>query len=212
MSQSTARTAAGSRPGGPQRRSRVLAIDVLFVCTGNICRSPMAEALLRARLADRAPTVEVGSAGLLFDGREAEPQAVKALAKRGLALDEFRSQTISPEVLEGVALVLGMERRHVREVAAMVPSLFTQSFTLPEFVASASTIGPRNGEPLAAWVGSAGQDRGPKTYLGADPGSEVADPYGSSARRFRACAEELDALLDELVDLAWPSPSTGGTS
>ncbi|MEZ5138317.1 MAG: hypothetical protein R2711_06000 [Acidimicrobiales bacterium] len=45
----------------------------MFVCTGNICRSPMAAALLRARLRDVAPEVEVASAGLLFDDRPAEP-------------------------------------------------------------------------------------------------------------------------------------------
>lgn len=171
----------------------------------------MAEAMLRARLADRAPAVQVGSAGLLFDGRDADPQAVKTLAKRGLHLDEFRSRTISPEVLEGVGLVLGMERRHVREVATTAPGLFAQSFTLPEFVASAAAIGSRDHRTLRDWVGSVGQRRDPKAYLGADPDSEVADPYGGSGRRFRACADELDGLLDELVDLAWPSPPTGGT-
>lgn len=184
-------------------------IDVAFICTGNICRSPMAEALLRARLAEVAPTVTVGSAGLLFDGREAEYNAVRALAKRGVDVRGHRSQRISVELLAGASLILGMERRHVREVASLDPDLFARSFTLPEVVRSGQLVGARRpDEPLRAWAERVSEHRSPADYVYEDRAGEIADPMGQTLRGFRTCAEAIDARLEQLVALAWPTPTT----
>lgn len=167
----------------------------------------MAEALLRARLAPIAPEVVVGSAGLLFDGREAEHHAVKALAKRGVDLADHRSQVISAELLAPTSLILGMERRHIREVVTLDAVLFPRSFTLPEFVRLAGIVGPRPaGEDLRTWVEGIGSLRNPADYAGDDRSAEIADPMGHSARTFRACAETIDEHLAVLVDLAWSTP------
>lgn len=166
----------------------------------------MAEAMLRARLADVAPEVTVGSAGLLFEGREAERSAVHAMAKRGLDLHPFRARKISAALLAGSSLVLGMERAHVREVVVLDQGLLHRAFTLIEFVSSATLVGPRPAdEPFADWVDRIGRLRTHGDYLVDDPTVAVPDPMGQSGRVFRSTAEMIDAQLVELVDLAWPT-------
>ncbi|WP_421118880.1 hypothetical protein ACE2AJ_16145 [Aquihabitans daechungensis] len=182
-------------------------IDVAFICTGNICRSPMAEVLLRARLAAVAPEVVVGSAGLLFDDRPAERNAVRAMAKRGLDLSDHRARTITLEMLRDASVIIGMERAHVREVGNLDLDLFSRSYTLPELVAAVDVMGPRpEGVDLRTWVETAGAARSPLDYAASEPMTEVADPMGGSARAFRACADIIDDLLETFVDLAWPTP------
>lgn len=182
-------------------------IDVAFICTGNICRSPMAEVLLRARLATVAPEVVVGSAGLLFNGRPAESHAVRTLAKRGLDLSSHAAQTISADLLRDASVIIGMERMHVLKVADLDPDLFARSFTLPELVASTDVMGPRPGHvALRSWVERAGSLRTRDNYTAPEPSTEVADPMGGTSRAFRACADEIDQLLEAFVDLAWPAP------
>lgn len=185
-------------------------IDVAFICTGNICRSPMAEVLLRARLATVAPEVVVGSAGLLFDDRPAERRAAKAMAKQGLDLSAHRSQKISVDLLGDTSLILGMERGHVREVAALDPALFARSFTLPELAMAVELVGYRPAElDLRSWVEHIGRVRSLESYSASDPYSEIADPMGGSSRTFRTCAQTIDGHLATLVAHAWPTPELG---
>lgn len=170
----------------------------------------MAEAMLRARLETVAPEIVVGSAGLLFDGRPAEANAIKVMRKQGLDLSEHAAQKISVDLLGGASLILGMQRSHVREVATLDPALFNRSFTLPEFVNAARIVGARQpGEDLRSWVEHIGSLRNPADYSFADRASEIADPMGGSVRAFRTCAEAIDTRLEALVALAWPAPTPG---
>ncbi len=173
----------------------------------------MAEAVLRARLADRAPDVVVGSAGLLFDGREAEPTAVKTMRKRGIDMKEHRAQKISADLLAPASLILGMERQHVRKVVGLDGSLFARSFTLPELVHAAKVVGARDPEreDLRTWVERIGGYRNPADYAFADRTSEIDDPYGRSGRAYRECADLIESNIDALVALAWPAPHPGDT-
>jgi len=182
-------------------------IDVAFICTGNICRSPMAEALLRARLATVAPEVVVGSAGILFDGHPAERNAVRAVARHDIDLSGHRSQVVSAGLVEDAAVIIGMERRHVVAVADLDADLFARTFTLPELVRTIDVVGPRKADTdLRTWVERAGSLRTLEGYGLSDPSSEIADPMGGTARTFRACAEAIDRLLATFVSLAWPTP------
>src|SRR5690606_10441944 len=95
--------------------------NVLFVCTGNTCRSPMAEAIARRRFAEREWThVDVASAGVAAGpGSPASSHAIILAADRGLDLTAHRSQPLSPELVEWADLILAMSASHLRGVAAM---------------------------------------------------------------------------------------------
>ncbi len=80
-----------------------------MVCTGNVCRSPLAEGLLRARFERRGRGV-VESAGLAaLEGRPADPLATQMLAERGIDISGHRARQLTPELLVGFDLVLVME-------------------------------------------------------------------------------------------------------
>jgi protein-tyrosine phosphatase len=96
---------------------------VLILCTGNICRSPMAEALLRASMAASHPSFVVESAGLAaMAGHPADPQAVALLAERGLDLSSHRARQLSPAMLARSDLVLVMDADQQRHVESLSPA------------------------------------------------------------------------------------------
>jgi protein-tyrosine phosphatase len=98
--------------------------STLLVCTANICRSPMAEALWRVAAARLRRTLPVFSAGLdALPGRPADPACVELLAERGIDLTEHRAKRFSPEDASRHELVLVMEPEHHRRIMAAAPTL-----------------------------------------------------------------------------------------
>jgi protein-tyrosine phosphatase len=108
---------------------------VLFVCTGNLCRSPMAAGILRIQLSKRrAPLITVSSAGIMAsDGREAEPLAVSIARHNGVDLSHHRSAMLTRAMLDSADLVLTMERMQLQYVRGMVPHQKDKVFLLKAF-------------------------------------------------------------------------------
>ena len=177
-------------------------IDILLLCTGNICRSPMAEGILRHRLEELGVDATVHSAGLLDLGREASGPAVEVMGERGVDLSSHRSRQMARELIIDADLVICMERVHVREAVLLDPPSFPKIFTLKELVRRGAMTGPRGPEEsLAAWLARAHHGRRAADHLGSSNDDDVEDPIGRSRDFYVRTANELEDLLDRLVGL-----------
>lgn len=184
---------------------RLRRIHVLVLCSGNICRSPLAAALLRARLEERGIDADIRSAGFLTEDRPAPPPILEMLDARGLDARDHRSRLLTVDDLADPDLVVCMERRHVREVAVLDRDVFGRTFTLPELARRAEAHGPRRAdETVREWLARISAGRRPTDVLGADPDDEVPDPYGRSDAAYRRSAEMIEQLLDIVVTRLFP--------
>ena len=165
----------------------------------------MAEALLRHRLSEAGVDATVTSAGLHPGGRPATAHGIQAMAARGLDTSGHVSRQLAAPLLAPADLILGMAREHVREVAVVDPAALGRAFTLKELVRLGEQAGPRApGEALGDWLARAGRGRERQRLMGVghDPDYDVEDPVGRGREDYEATADELDALLARLVDLA----------
>ena len=93
---------------------------ILFICTGNTCRSPMAECMLREALSGRE--VQVLSAGTYaLSGAPASPGAQRAMERRGLSLAGHRSQAVTRVLLDSCDLIIGLSPSHIMKLRMMYP-------------------------------------------------------------------------------------------
>jgi protein-tyrosine phosphatase len=184
-------------------------VHVLFVCTANICRSPMASAFFAAQTQDRADPVVVSSAGLLADSGSiptvVPDEALEVMDTYGIDLRQHRGRALTASMLEGADLVIGMSRRHVQEAVLLDPRSWPHAFMLKELVRRGEHIGPRHSaQGLDAWIGAAHGDRTRESLAHRSKVDEVVDPYGGTMADYRATAAELSRLTARLTGLLWP--------
>lgn len=173
-----------------------------MVCTGNICRSPIAEGLLRAGAKSVGLDAKVASAGTLEGGAPADPHAVAVMADRGIDISSHRAHQLVPVDIVAADLVLCMAREHVVAVAGLVPEAFPKTFTLKDFVARALDVGPKpNHSTLESWLTVVDEGRAHTDMLRADASTDIADPLGKGRRAFEKTAVEIDGLVWATVDL-----------
>jgi protein-tyrosine-phosphatase len=95
-------------------------MKLLFVCTGNTCRSPLAEAIARRIASERGIDVEVGSAGTsAWDGSPASDGSLLVGIERGLDLNAHRSRQLTREMVEGSDLIIAMGPHHLERIEAL---------------------------------------------------------------------------------------------
>lgn len=181
--------------------------SILLVCTGNICRTPMAEGFLREHLRHRFPgrSIDVSSAGVIArDGHPATDEAVQAALEREVDIKSHRARRLLAGQIEGADLVLGMAEEHAEEIVRLVPSAVSKTFTLKELIALLGDLPPVEGSEvldegaLAERVRQADELRRHRGRLSMD--MDVSDPLGMSVDTYRATAWELDTLIGNLVD------------
>ncbi len=159
-----------------QRLSQLL---ILLVCTGNTCRSPMAETMLRHLLTERFPELyrssfppaTIGSAGLsAFPGGPASPEAVAVMKKRGLNLQNHQSHSITERSLRQADLILTMTRSHRSAILERMPELAS------------------------------------KIQLLSGATQDVSDPFGGDESLYEACADQIEGFLKgwlNVIEESW---------
>lgn len=174
-----------------------------MVCTGNICRSPMAELLLRGHLEARGLSARVRSAGTLAWHGPATAEAVEVMEARGLDLRAHRSQELTPALVADADLIVGMTRNHVWGVTAHESGAESRAFVIGELIRLGPLVGARaDGESVRDWAAKVAERRGDGPIGRA--GDDVADPYGEPLACYEATAARLERDLALLAGLLSP--------
>jgi len=143
---------------------------ILFVCTGNVCRSPMAEGLTRRALADRSG-IEVKSAGVgAMDGQAPSSNAVRVMKELGIEIGQIRSQMLTAELVREATLIFGMTRGHVDAIILLYPQAAEKTFLLREFD---DTLEPYE--------------------------KDIPDPIGGSYEVYRSCRDQIEQGIASLL-------------
>jgi protein-tyrosine phosphatase len=161
-------------------------LPVIFVCTGNICRSPMGDVVLRKLAADRVfadgstlgehLTVSSAGTGGWHAGEPMDPRARAALDRRGYADHGHRAQAFDTAWLPGAGLVVCMDRGHRQTLASMARAK-AGDYRYDERLVLMRSFGPRSG---------------------GDP--DVPDPYYGDDADFEYCLDLIEAGCGGLVE------------
>lgn len=191
-------------------------LNIVFVCTGNICRSPLAQLLLAERLSDTPATI-FSSGTLARDGMSMTPEMAQIADEHGIPLGRVRhhrAQHLRSVSLEDVDLAIGMAREHRRELVELRPSLARRTFTLREFarlaarldeadlnheaqMCSASDAQDRLSGMLALVSSQRGREH-PPAEAGDD---DVVDPFRRSRRTYELSAGQIASAVPEIERL-----------
>lgn len=150
--------------------------SLLFVCTGNICRSPTAEGVMRQRLAQAglADAVRVDSAGThgYHVGDAPDPRAIRAAAARGVDIAGLRARKVAAADFERFDLILALDRGHYDALHRQAPAQARHKVRLLLDFAPAHTA----------------------------PGGDVPDPYYDDLAAFEHVLDLVEAAADGLLD------------
>lgn len=127
---------------------------ILFVCTGNICRSPMAEAFLKHILA-REGLIDyaVHSAGMwAVDGRPASPYAIQVMARRGIDISHHRAHSLTRTDVEEADLILAMASEHAEAIVTLLPQYKSKIHLLSEMAGCHYDMPDPGGGPLYEYI------------------------------------------------------------
>lgn len=184
--------------------------QILVVCTGNICRSPLLERVLQHDLDERwgpgaVPVRSAGTRGL--EGSPMEPQAAERLAGfGGLSAPDFTARRLTPAMVAAADLVLTATRQHRGLVAQAHPRALRYAFTVLDLADLVSDLRPEDvdatGEDGPAWVralaAAAAARRGMRPPL-PEESADIVDPYGREAPLYDRMASQVRQALPVLT-------------
>lgn len=178
-------------------------VHLLFVCTANQCRSPMAAAFARYEMTRRAVPGIVSSAGFLEGGATAAPGAIRAMKEYGLDLSDHVSSQIDRSLVNLADVVITMEGSHILDLASIDPNAAQRAVPMGVAVQDLTDPASRPMGPTAlrAWVTSRRRD----LDVVLDERHDVPDPMGHSVRRFRRARDLIADAVGHLCD-GWFGP------
>ena len=149
-------------------------MKIMFICTGNICRSAMAEAMLKKMLQEnKKENIEVYSSGLSADNGDIPTQnAIDVMKEYGIDLKNHRAVNINYSNIKEMDLILCATLSHKLFVIRLYPELKDKIFTLKEYVEQKDDI-----------------------Y-----GIDIKDPWGYNIETYRECAKEIEIALKKLIE------------
>lgn len=177
--------------------------SVAFVCTGNVCRSPVAERLLTSRIGAQAEVV-VWSAGThALSGLGIDAPSAAALVEFGVSPAGHVAHVLNVDSAEATDLILCATTAHRRFILERAPRLLARTFTLLEFGRLARTLDSPTAalaEPaeLRAAVAAIARQRGQAATVPA-PDDDIADPYGAGHEVARACVHQISRAVDAAI-------------
>ena len=185
--------------------------SILVICTGNICRSPMAEGFLRTtlrrRFGDRAPTVaSAGTTG--WEGSGAMPESVEAAEERGVDISGHVARRLTRGDVFDADVVVAMAAEHRDAVSRAMPEAADRTFTLKELVRLLEALSPPTRplgpDDLPDRVAKA-EDVRRGGFAGNPHDEDIVDPLGLPLESFRAIAWELDEWTARLAQSLYGS-------
>jgi protein-tyrosine phosphatase len=176
-------------------------VEVLHVCVGNICRSPMAERLLALHLrrtgaAGSVRSVSAGT-GPWHEGDPMQPPAAREVSARGGDPSGFKARWLRPEQIEAAGLILTATAVQARDVLELVPTALPRTFVLGE--AARLLTGPSSVPPaadIADLVRHLHELRSTEPWR---PVDDLDDPYGRDQSFYSAIADRVEAAVAALA-------------
>lgn len=168
-------------------------MHILFVCTGNICRSPTAERLAVAyATAFGIPNFTSSSAGTrAVIGHALHQDAAPVLAELGGDASNFTARQLTPKIASSADLVLTMTRAHSDYVLELAPQQLYKTFTLSEAARLVTECGAQRVTDLG----------GLRPHLVAHEVADIIDPIGQSSDVFKAVGAQIAALIRPILRL-----------
>jgi protein-tyrosine phosphatase len=184
--------------------------SILVVCTGNVCRSPAAERLLRQRLGTTVTVESAGTFGLL--GEPIAAPMAELLIESGVTIDGFAARRLSPGLIQQADLVLAVTREHRSLVVEAWPKAVRRAFTLREFarlLAGIELAALPAGTPadrLRAAVPLAGAQRGRRRVPSSE--DDVVDPYRQPRPVYEASLAQILPAVETIAQVALSETGT----
>lgn len=180
---------------------------ILFVCTGNTCRSPMAEGMFRQMAKEAGLQVEVRSAGIAATPGMSISHHAEAVLRDSQIEDKLTSKPLSPELAEWADLILALTQSHKRQIMYAFPSAADKTFVLKEYVQDAAEFQELDGllaeKALLAAIGGkfSGEDQQRIIELAQQmPSFDISDPFGGTREDYDRTAAEIRSALARLLD------------